>query len=119
MGICSRAEMISRGMDLDDLINFEALELIEPSAESQMARYVTVLAAEIEKVQLLLQMVLNKEAKPKQRITSITTLLPCPLDQYEEIQQSKYHKEQEERALQRIREKVVAAAKRVFFKDSK
>lgn len=124
MGVCSRAEMISRGMTLDDAINFEALELIAPSADTQMERYFTRLIREVENVKLavryITQYALGREMDLNPRVRSQRDLFPTPFDVVEEYRDTEEIKARQEAALEKIRagvlESVLASR---FFKDNK
>lgn len=109
MKIASRAELLSRGVDLEDLINFQALELIEPNVESQMMRYIARLTAEVHQANLRLELLIDRSARPQPRFERASDLFPTPL---EELEMSEtVDPEVEERALARAREHVAAKVK--------
>ncbi len=116
LGVVSLSELLSRGADLEDLINFQALELIEPSVDTQMARYFTRLAADLDEIRMLLQALLNPKSNPKPSFKTQKDIYPSVLDQ---VLYAENKDQVEENALQRIREEVARKAKTVFFKDGK
>lgn len=105
------AELIERGADYEDLINFQALEFIEPSADTQMARYFTRLAADIDQIRMRLDVIINPKSMPKPYFKNQKELFPSPFDEwdYEENKESRTQS-----ALERMRERVAEAAKKIF-----
>lgn len=108
--------MFARGMDLEDVLNFQALEWLEPSPERELVRYFGRVIYELHQVNLRLELLINPKAKPECQFKSLRDIFPVPLDVWEAEQDPVGTTE---RALERIRGKVAEKVKSIFFKKDK
>lgn len=106
----SLAEFIQRGATLEDLLNFQALELLEPAADTQMMRGFTRLAASIEQMIVLLTGLVNPKARYRPRWNTQADLFPSPLDEINESD-PEFVAEREQRTLARLRRSVAERLK--------
>lgn len=113
MGVVSLSELVSRGATLEDLLNFQALELIEPAADTQLVRFVTRLALLLEEVKLRLSYMLDPKTKHRIKWATQRDLFPSELDVIEGEDPAK-----EQEALRRRRASVLEQLAS-FFKYEK